>query len=69
MTELESWDNWREHILAEIKRGNDNIILLTNAITGINVEIAKLQVKSGIWGVMGGMIPVCIVLVVKYLKI
>lgn len=29
-------------------------------ITLVRVEIAKLKVKSGIWGLMGGLIPVLI---------
>lgn len=68
MTDTESWDNWREHVLAEIKRANDNFTILTIAVTNLHVETAKLQVKSGMWGVIGGMIPVVVLIALEKLK-
>jgi hypothetical protein len=37
-------------------------------ITLVRIELAKLKVKSGVWGVIGGAIPV-IILVAIYLII
>lgn len=69
MTQTEkTWEAWREHVLAEIKRSNDNIVVITGALNAIQVEIARLQVKSGIWGVIGGLIPVLIVILVEKFK-
>lgn len=64
----DSWDKWRSHVLAELKRTNESIMLLTGAMTGLHIEVAKLQVKSGVWGVIGGMIPVLIMLGINKLK-
>lgn len=33
---------------------------ISEQITTVRIEIAKLKVKSGIWGLMGGLIPVII---------
>jgi len=33
----------------------------------ILVEIAKLKVKSGIWGIIGGAIPIIVYLLIKRL--
>jgi adenosine/AMP kinase len=67
-TNVESWENWRFHVLSEIKRANDNFALLTAAVASLHVETAKLQVKSGIWGVIGGMIPVIVVIAIQKIK-
>lgn len=31
-------------------------------ITLVRIEIAKLKIKSGIWGLMGGLIPIVIMI-------
>ena len=68
MNDNETWDNWRAHVLSEIKRANDNFCILTSAVTNLHIETAKLQVKSGVWGVIGGMIPVVVLIVIEKLK-
>jgi hypothetical protein len=35
---------------------------------GVNVEIAKLKIKAGMWGVIGGMIPVIAAILFVLLK-
>ena len=40
----------------------------TSDIPGLRVDIATLQVKAGVWGLFGGLIPVIIFLVLQYLK-
>jgi hypothetical protein len=59
---------WREHILEEIRslresneRQNDLILELTR-------EVARLEVKASIFGVVGGMVPVVLGVVVLILK-
>jgi adenosine/AMP kinase len=68
MNDQESWNNWRVHVLAELKRANDNFTLLATAVSNLHVETAKLQVKSGVWGVIGGMIPVAVLIVIERFK-
>ena len=40
---------------------------LQEQITLVRIEIAKLKVKSGIWGVIGGTIPVVIFIAIYFL--
>jgi hypothetical protein len=66
--------DWREHrllILAELKRISDSILSLearlddfrSEEIQKIKVDIAMLQVKSGIWaGIVSGIISLAVVL-------
>lgn len=68
MSDQESWDRWRAHVLNEIRRANETFSDLSKAVASLHVETAKLQVKSGVWGVLGGMIPVLILVVVEHLK-
>ena len=39
-----------------------------NVITPLKVELAMLKVKSGIWGLIGGAIPVILLVLVEILK-
>ena len=94
----DTWQEWSKHVLAELKRLNENIEGLdnkTNRISGgidekinilrnemnnkldkikdnyiqkLNIEIAMLKVKSGVWGLIGGSIPVILVLLMKLIK-
>ena len=42
--------------------------LKDNIITPIKVEIAMLKVKSGVWGLIGGAIPVILMFLSELLK-
>lgn len=39
-----------------------------NVITPLKVELAMLKVKSGVWGLVGGAIPVILLVLVEILK-
>lgn len=77
------WNEWSRHVLAELQRLHgtienleDKIEILKDDFTKnfndelrkIQVDIAMLQVKSGIWGLLGGLIPVLIYLVLEVSK-
>lgn len=52
------WDEYQKLVLTELKRHNELLHDLDQKLNDINVELATLKVKSGIWGVIGGLIPV-----------
>ena len=75
----ESWRDHRRFILSELRRMNEGIMNLDkkldnkhdenqDRIHGLEVNIAMLQVKSGVWGVIGGLVPVTIFLAMEWLK-
>jgi len=51
-------------IIEEIK---EEIKLLQLNIDLIRIEITSLKIKSGIWGLIAGSIPVILLLIIKYL--
>lgn len=77
------WNEWSRHVLAELQRLHgtienleDKIEVLKDDFTKnfneelrkVQVDIAMLQVKSGVWGLVGGLIPVLIYVVLEVLK-
>jgi hypothetical protein len=75
----DTWEEWSKHILSELKRGNigheeirKEMALMDRRIQDrfyqMQSEIVSLKVKAGIWGVMGGSIPVFIIIIIEFLK-
>lgn len=66
------WGAWSNHVLIELKRLNSNQEAmeheLSEKLTSMKIEISQLQVKAGIWGAIGGAIPVVAVLLFKLLN-
>jgi len=74
--ESDSWREWGTYVLKEMKRLNTQIESLDNKVTSIKdqqisqlkIEIAMLKVKSGVWGLIGGLIPIVIVVALELAK-
>ena len=62
-----SWSSWEKHVLAELERLNGNYEKANKHIMDIKVDMGQLQVKAGIWGAVGGGIPILILIVLKVL--
>ena len=54
------FSKWQEYILQELKRLGEVIDKFDGKLDKINVAIAVLRVKSGIWGAIAGLIPAII---------
>ena len=63
MAENDGWDEWRNHVLAELKKNNGAHNRLFEILDQVRVDIARLQVKSGVWGILGGLIPATITMI------
>ena len=55
-----SWNKWQEFVLGELKELNESQKELTKGLNQISLDIATLKVKSGVWGLIGGLIPIAI---------
>lgn len=66
--ESASWVQYQKLVLAELERHSSALEDINHRIASIQVEIAMLKVKSGIWGLMGGLIPVIIAFAMAKLK-
>ena len=59
----DSWNEWSNHVLKELERLNDCYEKLVESVQDARTEIAMLKVKSGMWGALGGLVPVVVTLV------
>ena len=70
--ETDTWKEWSKHVLMELKRLSDKSDQLDkkldDRLTQLAIEIAKLKVKSSIWGMLGGALPVLIGLLIWLLE-
>lgn len=62
------WNEWGKHVLSELKRFNEWNNELADTQRDILVQISALKVKAGIWGVIGGSVPVIIGLAIWFLR-
>ena len=68
MSPANGWNEWSRHVLSELERLNKWNENIANKQNEILVQIAMLKVKSGVWGLIGGAIPVAIGIVIMYLR-
>lgn len=62
----DDWQDIGQHVIKELERMNDNIEQLKDSMTDVKVDVAMLQVKSGVWGLIGGLVPVIIMILVEH---
>ena len=62
------WNEWSKHVLAELERLNGCYEKINTKLLEMHTDIAILKVKAGVWGIIGGCIPIIIALAVNYLK-
>lgn len=51
---IERWQGQIDARLSEVEKKTDTFLLLTEAITGLRVEIATLRAQMKFWSAMGG---------------
>lgn len=62
------WSKWENHVLKEIKRLETAHLATLAQVSKVREDIAGLKVKSGVWGIIGGTIPIVIVLAFWIIK-
>lgn len=50
------WVSWRNHVLIELERINENVEKLADSDTEIRIDIGRLKLCSALWGGVGGMV-------------
>ncbi len=61
-TDLGSWTEWGRSVLASLEDGKARQESVDSRLRNIENKVTALNVKSGVWGAIGGMIPVFILL-------
>lgn len=63
------WGEWRKYVLKALDMNESDHKEIIVGLNQLHVEVARLQVKSGIWGAVAGAIagavPLLIALLVK----
>ena len=66
MAEDNGWSKYEKMVIDKLDDHDDKFSGIENKLTQIQVDIATLKVKAGVWGGIGGLIPVVIAIVMFY---
>lgn len=66
MAEDNGWSRYEKMVMEKLDDHDDKFNGIENKLTQIQVDIATLKVKAGVWGGIGGLIPVIIAIVMFY---
>ena len=62
------WNEYSKMVLKELENNEKDHKIMMDKLNKIQVEIAMLKVKSGVWGAIAGAIPVIIAFIFYLLK-
>lgn len=60
---------WAGHVRDELRSLNEKVDKIRDRIEQISVDIGMLKVKAGVWGLIGGIIPVTVWFLVWLIKL
>ena len=66
MAEDNGWSKYEKMVIDKLDDHDDKFNGIENKLTQIQVDIATLKVKAGVWGGIGGLIPAVIAIVMFY---
>jgi hypothetical protein len=62
------WTTYQKLVLAQLEQHQQSLDKINDRLSEIRIEITELKVKAGIWGLVAGMIPVAIALIMQMLE-
>ena len=66
MAENNGWGQYQKLVMDKLGEHDDKFGSIDSKLTQIQVDIATLKVKAGVWGGIAGLIPVVIAIVMFY---
>lgn len=66
MADDNSWSKYEKMVIEKLDDHDTKFTHLENKLTQIQVDIATLKVKAGVWGGIAGLVPVVLGLVLFY---
>ena len=66
MTELNGWDQYQKLVIDKLSDHDEKFTSIEDKLIKLQVEIATLKVKAGIWGGIAGLNPVVIAITMFY---
>jgi hypothetical protein len=62
---LNGWTEYQRLVMSSLEQHEKKLESIYEALTSIKVEIGMLKVKAGIWGIVGGALPIAFSLLLK----
>ena len=66
MAETNGWGQYQKLVMDKLGEHDDKFTSIEDKLTKIQVDIATLKVKAGVWGGVAGLIPVVVAIVMFY---
>ena len=66
MADDNGWSKYEKMVIEKLDDHDDKFNGIEDKLTQIQVDIATLKVKAGVWGGIGGLIPAVIAIVMFY---
>ena len=66
MAEDNGWSKYEKMVIDKLDDHDDKFSGIEDKLSQIQVDIATLKVKAGVWGGIGGLIPAIIAIVMFY---
>ncbi len=60
--------HWNQCLAKDIQELNESMREINAQLLKLHIEVAGLKVKSGVWGLIGGLVPVLIMIAFFILK-
>ena len=66
MTEINGWPQYQKLVMDKLGEHDEKFTSIEDKLMKIQVDIATLKVKAGVWGGLAGLIPVVVAIVMFY---
>jgi hypothetical protein len=66
MAEESGWSQYEKMVIEKLDSHDGKFSVIDTKVTQIQIDIATLKVKAGVWGGIAGLVPVVLGLVLFY---
>jgi len=66
MADTNGWNQYQKLVMDKLDEHDEKFTNIESKLTQIQVDIATLKVKAGVWGGIAGLVPVVLGLVLFY---
>ena len=66
MAEVSGWSQYEKMVIEKLDNHDGKFGVIDSKLTQIQIDIATLKVKAGVWGGIAGLVPVVLGLVLFY---
>jgi len=66
MAVVDSWEQYQKLVMDKLSEHDEKFTSIENKLISLQVDIATLKVKAGVWGGVAGLIPAVIAIVMFF---